>query len=83
MKKKGGGTATIEAEDEGNLLDEVEDDGLEPGDNGLLLLANDNRTGEYESEPEEVDEEQSHDEDSPVETISKKRKATMKLQNSK
>lgn len=84
MKKKG--RATLEVADGAKLLDEAEDDGLELGDKGLLLLANDNmETGEYQSESnsEEVDEEQSEDEESPVEAVSRKRKATTNLQNVK
>lgn len=72
VQKKGGATA--------NLLEEVEVDDLEPENNDLLLLANDkfdNETGEQQSESEEDDE------DSPGEPVFKKRKAPMKLQNSK
>lgn len=82
VRKKG--EDAVEAADAGNLLDKVEVDGLDPEDNGLLLLANDmfdKGTGEYQSESEEVDEEQSQDEASPEEAVSKKRKASMKLQN--
>ncbi|KAI3713870.1 hypothetical protein L1987_72457 [Smallanthus sonchifolius] len=74
VKRKGGSTP-----DACNLLDDV----LVPGDDGLLLLADDNSdkgTKEYQSESEEVDEEQSQDE-LPEETISKKRKASTNLQN--
>ncbi|KAK9052717.1 hypothetical protein SSX86_029347 [Deinandra increscens subsp. villosa] len=76
VKKKGGSTT-----DAGNLLDDVE-----PGDDGLLLLANDNfdkGTKEYTGESEEFDEEQSKDEELPEETISKKRKASTNLPNLK
>ncbi|KAL7608875.1 coilin isoform X1 [Lactuca sativa] len=76
VKKKGGATP-----DADNLLDEVEADDLEPGENGLLLLANDKGTEEVQSESEEVDEEQSQDEEDE-EPVSKKRKASIKLQNS-
>ncbi|KAI3687133.1 hypothetical protein L1987_80824 [Smallanthus sonchifolius] len=74
VKRKGGSTP-----DACNLLDDV----LEPGDDGLLLIANGNSnkgTKEYQSESEEVDEEQSQDE-LPEETISKKRKASTSLLN--
>lgn len=77
VKKKGGLTP-----DACNLLD----DALEPDDDSLLLLANDHidkGTKEYQSESEEVDEEQSQDEELPEETISKKRKAFTNLQNMK
>ncbi|KAI3728355.1 hypothetical protein L6452_16989 [Arctium lappa] len=83
VRKKGGDA--VEAADAGNLVDKAEVDGLDPEDNGLLLLANDTfdkETGEYQSESEEVDEEQSQDEASPEEAVPKKRKASMKLQNS-
>lgn len=60
----------------------MEADDLEPGENGLLLLANDKGTEEVQSESEEVDEEQSQDEEDE-EPVSKKRKASIKLQNSK
>ncbi|KAI3812446.1 hypothetical protein L1987_17155 [Smallanthus sonchifolius] len=76
VKRKGGSTP-----DACNLLDDV----LEPGDDGLLLLPNDDSdkgTKEYQSESEEVDEEQSQDE-LPEETISKKRKASTNLLNVK
>ncbi|GKC86272.1 coilin-like protein isoform X1 [Tanacetum coccineum] len=74
VKKKGGATTdALEAEDEGNLVEEeVEDDGLENGNRGLLLLANDNKGKEvYQSESEDVDEDQSLDEDSPEEAVLK------------
>ncbi|KAL4570151.1 hypothetical protein LXL04_025802 [Taraxacum kok-saghyz] len=73
VKKKGETTS-----DADNLLDDVEVDDMEPGDNGLLLLANDKRTEEPQNESEEVDEEHSHEE-----PVCKKRKAPIKLQNSK
>ncbi|XP_024995543.1 coilin-like isoform X1 [Cynara cardunculus var. scolymus] len=82
VRKKGGDA--VEAADAGNLLDKVEVDGLDSEDDGLLLLANDTfdkETGEYQSESEEVDEEQLQDEASP-DAVSNKRKASMKLQNS-
>ncbi|PWA57659.1 Coilin [Artemisia annua] len=86
VKKKGGATTdALEAGEEGNLLEEeVEHDGLENGDRGLLLLANDNKGKEvYQSESEDVDEDQSLDEDSPEEAVCKKRKASTNLQNLK
>lgn len=86
MKKKGGATTdALEAGEEGNLLEEeVEDDGLENGNRGLLLLANNNKGKEvYQSESEDVDEDQSLDEDSPEEAVCKKRKASTNLQNLK
>ena len=76
----------LEAGEEGNLLEEeVEDDGLENGDRGLLLLANDNKGKEvYQSESEDVGEDQSLDEeDLPEEAVCKKRKASTNLQNLK
>ncbi|XP_021992946.1 coilin [Helianthus annuus] len=80
VKKKGGTTP-----DAGNLIDEDEDDVSEPGDDGLLLLENNKsvKAGEDQSTSVEFDEEQSHDEELPEEAVSKKRKASTNLPNSK
>ncbi|KAD0345284.1 hypothetical protein E3N88_44421 [Mikania micrantha] len=77
VKKKGDSTT-----DACNLLDDV----LEPQDDGLILLANDNfnkETKEYHSESEKVDEEQAQDEELPEKIILKKRKPSTNLQNLK
>ncbi|KAI3694178.1 hypothetical protein L1987_77139 [Smallanthus sonchifolius] len=80
VKKKGGTKP-----DAGKLLDEVEDDGLEPEDNGLLLLENNkfDKAGGYQSSSEEGDEEQSQDEELLEAAASKKRKASTNLLNLK
>ncbi|XP_071695647.1 coilin-like [Rutidosis leptorrhynchoides] len=77
VKKRGG--ATLEVADGDKLLDEAEND------KGLLLLANDKETGEYESESESerVDVEHSEDEELPVDANSRKRKANENLENVK
>lgn len=79
-------TEAIESADACNLLDEAEINRNEPVDNGMLLLANeefDKETGGYQSESEEAEEEKLEDEPSPIETLSKKRKASTKLWTSK
>lgn len=79
VKKKRGTTPNAD-----NLLDEAEDDVLEPGDNDLLFLENNklDKAGEYGSS-EEVDEEQSEDEELHEKLVSKKRKASANLSNLK
>ncbi|KAL8201332.1 hypothetical protein R6Q57_012671 [Mikania cordata] len=77
VKKKGDSTT-----DACNLLDDV----LEPQDDGLILLANDNlnkETKEYHSESDKVDEEQAQDEELHEKIILKKRKPSTNLQNLK
>lgn len=85
VKKKGG--PTTDAVDPGNLLEDAEANVLEPENNHQLLLANDkfdDENEEHQSESEEDDEEQLQDEEElPEEQVTKKRKAPMKLQNSK
>lgn len=88
MKRKG--LALVEAadgENACNLLEEGEVNRIDPpADNGLLLLANeefDKETGGYESELKDVKEEMLEDEPSPKEKVSKKRKASTKIQSSK
>ncbi|KAI3733461.1 hypothetical protein L6452_12904 [Arctium lappa] len=87
VRKKGMAlTEAIEAADACNLLDEAEINRNEPVDNGMLLLANeefDKETGGYQSESEEAEEENLEDEPSPIESHSKKRKASTKLRSSK
>ncbi|KAI3516138.1 hypothetical protein L1887_15048 [Cichorium endivia] len=76
-------TEAIEGADAGNLVDYLEVNRKEPVNNGMLLLANeefDKETGGYQSESEE---EMLEDESSPVETLSKKRKSSIKLRTSK
>ncbi|XP_024991465.1 coilin-like isoform X2 [Cynara cardunculus var. scolymus] len=86
VRRKGAAlTEAIEAADACNLLDEAEINRNEPINNGMLLLANeefDKETGGYQSESD-AEEEKLEDEPSPLETLSKKRKASTKLRSSK
>lgn len=76
----------IQGEDAGNLLDYPEVNRKEPVNNGMLLLANeefDKETGGYQSESEDAEDEKLEDEPSPIQTTSKKIKASKTSRSSK
>ncbi|CAI9300042.1 unnamed protein product [Lactuca saligna] len=69
----------IKGANAGNLLDYPEVNRKEPVNNGMLLLANeefDKETGGYQSESEDAEDEKLEDDPSPIQTPSKKRKAS-------
>lgn len=82
-------TALVEAiqgVDAGNLLDYPKVNRKEPVNNGMLLLANeefDKETGGYQSESEDAEDEKLEDEPSPIQTTSKKIKASKTSRSSK
>lgn len=76
----------IQGADAGNLLDYPEVNRKEPVNNGMLLLANeefDKETGGYQSESEDAEDEKLEDEPSPIQTTSKKIKASKTSRSSK
>lgn len=76
----------IQGADAGNLLDYPEVNRKEPVNNGMLLLANeefDKETGGYQSEYEDAEDEKLEDEPSPIQTTSKKIKASKTSRSSK
>ncbi|CAI9284557.1 unnamed protein product [Lactuca saligna] len=76
----------IHGADAGNLLDYPEVNRKEPVNNGMLLLENeefDKETGGYQSESEDAKDEELEDEPSPIQTTSKKIKASKTSRSSK
>lgn len=76
----------IQGADAGNLLDYPEVNRKEPVNNCMLLLENeefDKETGGYQSESEDAEDEKLEDEPSPIQTTSKKIKASKTSRSSK